>query len=239
MRLPAPATLATLGEQLDAALEQAIIEGILKPGQRINPDEIAEQYGVSRIPVREALRSLGANGWVDIRPRHGAFVRQRSEAELFQIFEVRGVLDVAAARLAAERRTATHLAELDALAGDCLRAAEQGNRETDVATLNADFHLAVARASGNEVLSTMLGHLGKRVRWYYTAVVPIRGVGSAEEHLELVAAIRDRDPDLAERVVRTHVESTRAVIEAALARRSPDLTAVPPGEAPGEGAPPS
>jgi DNA-binding GntR family transcriptional regulator len=217
MRLPAPAALATLGEQLDAALEQAIIQGVLKPGQRINPDEIAEQYGVSRIPVREALRSLGANGWVDIRPRHGAYVRQRSEAELLQLFEVRESLDTTAARLAAVRRSPEQLAELSGLAARCLHAAQQGNRKDEVATLNGEFHQAVARASGNEVLASMLDHLGKRVRWYYTAVVPARGIASAQEHVDMVEAIRARDPDAAERAVHAHVRGTREVIESALA----------------------
>jgi len=217
MRLPAPATLATLGEQLDAALEQAIIQGILKPGQRINPDEIAEQYGVSRIPVREALRSLGANGWVDIRPRHGAYVRKRSAEELFQLFEVRGVLEAVAARSAAARRTPEQLAELSDLAARCLAAAQQGNRDSEVASLNAAFHQAVARASGNEVLASMLDHLGKRVRWYFTAVVPVRGAASAHEHVELVEAVRDRDADAAERIVHAHLNATREVLEQAIA----------------------
>jgi DNA-binding GntR family transcriptional regulator len=217
MRLPAPATLATLGEQLDAALEQAIIQGVLKPGQRINPDEIAEQYGVSRIPVREALRSLGANGWVDIRPRHGAYVRRRSEAELLQLFEVRDTLDTKAARLAAVRRTPEQLGELSSLAARCLAAAQQGNRHDEVAVLNAEFHQALARASGNEVLASMLDHLGKRVRWYYTAVIPVRGEGSAMEHVDMVEAIRAHDADAAERAVHAHVAATREVLEQALA----------------------
>jgi DNA-binding GntR family transcriptional regulator len=225
MRLPAPATLATLGEQLDAALEQAIIQGVLKPGQRINPDEIAEQYGVSRIPVREALRSLGANGWVDIRPRHGAYVRRRSKAELLQLFEVRDTLDTTAACLAAVRRTPEQLAELSGLAASCLRAAQQGNRHDEAAVLNAEFHQAVARASGNEVLASMLDHLGKRVRWYYTAVVPVRGVASAEEHVEMVEAIRARDADAAERAVHAHVAGTREVLERALAAQDSALAA--------------
>lgn len=221
MRLPASATLATLGEQLEAALEEAIITGVLAPGQRINPDEVAEQFGVSRIPVREALRSLDANGWVTIRPRHGAYVRERTERELRQLFEVREVLDTTAARLAAQRRTADQLAGIVAAAERCLHAAEQGG--AGVAALNTAFHLAVCRASGNDELAAILERVGKRVHWYYTAVAPVRGLGSAREHLDLVDAIRRQDPDAAAAAMGHHVRGTLDVLDAALAERGQRL----------------
>ena len=99
----------TLGQQVSAALEQQILAGMLAPGQRLNADELASEFGVSRIPVREALRSLNASGWIEIRPRHGAFVRRRSLREPEDLFHVRAMLEAEASRLAAKNRTEAQL----------------------------------------------------------------------------------------------------------------------------------
>ena len=108
---PAPDGLgaSSLPSQIAELLEEAIIVGELVPGQRLRGDDLAATYGVSRIPVREALRTLEAGGWVEIRPRYGAYVRSHSAVELAELFEVRAMGKAYAARCAATRRTADEL----------------------------------------------------------------------------------------------------------------------------------
>ncbi len=209
--LPQLGGAETLGEQLRAAIEEAILNGALEPGARIHPDELAAHFGVSRIPVREALRALDASGWVEIRPRHGVYVRQRHAAELEELFEVRAPLEAQACRLAARRRTDEQVAELDALARSAKDAADEPKR---FATLNSRFHDAVVVAAGNDVLMATLKGLRLRVQWYFSEAPPRRTRHSVEEHLEIVDAIREQDGDRAAALGTKHVLDTLGVLRA-------------------------
>lgn len=209
--LPQLGGAETLGEQLRSAIEEAILNGSLEPGARIHPDELAAHFGVSRIPVREALRALDASGWVEIRPRHGVYVRQRHAAELEQLFEVRAPLEAQACRLAARRRTDEQVAELDALARSAKDAADDPKR---FATLNSRFHDAVVAAAGNDVLTATLKGLRLRVQWYFAEAPPRRTRHSVEEHLEIVEAIRTHDGDRAAELGTKHVLDTLGVLRA-------------------------
>lgn len=201
----------TLGEQLRAAIEEAILSGALAPGARIHPDELAAHFGVSRIPVREALRALDASGWVEIRPRHGVYVRQRHAEELEQLFEVRAPLEAQACRLAARRRSHDEVIELDRLARSAKEAADEPAR---FATLNSRFHDAVVAAAHNDVLAATLTGLRLRVQWYFAEAPPRRTQHSVEEHLEIVEAIRDQDGDRAAALGTKHVLDTLGVLRA-------------------------
>lgn len=215
-RLPRAIGGGTLAEQLYTVLEQAIIEGSLAPGQRLHADDLAAHFGVSRIPLRETLRALDANGWIEIRPRQGAYVRERSVAELEQLFEVRLILETASVRVAAKRRTDEHLATLDERVARGREAVAAGDHRL-VAQINSEFHQIVARCSGNAVLSELLEALGLRVRWYFGTIGQGRTRHSIEEHAEIVDALRRHDPDQAEKIVRDHIEATRDAVSEAVA----------------------
>jgi DNA-binding GntR family transcriptional regulator len=212
---PQPAVSNTLGQQVSEALELQILSGVLPPGQRLNADELAESFGVSRIPVREALRSLHAAGWIEIRPRHGAFVRERSLQELDDLFHVRGMLEAEAARLGAKHRSEEHLIAM-AAAHDDLVAGNQSNDPVAAAEANSRFHRAVAEASGNAVLADLNEQLAKRIRWYFATVAKARAGHSAEEHAELLRAIREEDARRASRLAREHVVRTSSLVREAL-----------------------
>jgi DNA-binding GntR family transcriptional regulator len=203
--------VSTLGDRLTEVLEEAILAGTLSPGQRLSADELARQFAVSRIPVREALRSLEAEGWIELRPRQGAYVRRRTERELADLFEVREVTEPQAAGLAARRRTAEQLAALDVLVEEGRRAAGAGDVAA-TARLNARFHTLVAGCTGNGVLAEIVESLSKRTRFAIAQVSPGRARESVEEHARLVEALRAADPDRAEDEARAHVGSTRRTV---------------------------
>lgn len=214
---------STLGDRLYDVLEEAIIAGVLQPGQRVHADDIAQHFGISRIPVRETLRALDAAGWIELRPRHGAYVRRRTAAELASLFEVRLVLEAEAARWAAERRTDEHLTDLGRFV-DAGRAAVRAGDLEEVARLNTLFHNTVARAADNEVLASLLEGLAKRVRFYFATVTTTRARKSVSEHAALVDALRAHDGGTAARITREHIETTRSAVDAMLSRgRGGDL----------------
>ena len=202
---------SSLPSQIAELLEEAIIGGELVPGQRLRGDDLAATYGVSRIPVREAMRTLEAGGWIEIRPRYGAYVRSHSAVELRELFEVRSVSEAYAARWAAERRTDAELDQLRAIVRDTQRAARSGDVAV-LSPLSASFFDVLHRAAHNSVLELTLATLAKRARFYYATVAGQLGSDWAAVHEQIVDAVGGRDPERAGTLVREHIEHTgRAV----------------------------
>lgn len=211
-QLPSIKGSGNLPDQVAALLEQAIIQGVLEPGQRLSAEELAQHFGVSRIPVREALRALHTSGWVHIEPRLGVYVSTRDPEEFRDLFEARLFLEEHAARLAAARRTDAQLERLDEMVAQGHAAAKAGDPAV-IGRMNTDFHETLVSCTGNAVLAKILRGLSQRVRWYYSAVSTQRGTHSMEEHAELVEAIRAQDADAAVTLIRQHIESTREAVE--------------------------
>lgn len=203
-RLSSVATGATADRVRDL-LTEAILRGAFAPGGHLNAESLARQLGVSHIPVREALRSLHADGWVDMRPHAGAFVRERSEQELADLFELRVLVESRTAGLAAGRRTSAQLLTLETI----LEAQAKEHRPAELALVNEQFHNAVASCSHNAMICHTVASLGKRARFYYLTVAPQRREESLREHRLLTDAIRRRDVEAAEAIAREHVEHTR------------------------------
>jgi DNA-binding GntR family transcriptional regulator len=197
-----------LRDQVYDALERLIIEGTLAPGERLTEGELAGRLGVSRNPVREALNGLSRAGWVELRPRHGAYVRRRTAQEGDEFFHVRRMLEIESARLAATRVTPDAVAELEKLLAEGRDALESRDSGA-LLQANSRFHAAVVALAGNSVLAELLGRLDKRLRWYFKPVVVTRAPDSWQEHTDLVEAIAANDPDRAAGVMRVHTEGTR------------------------------
>jgi DNA-binding GntR family transcriptional regulator len=197
-----------LRDQVYDAVEELIIDGVLPPGQRLTEGDLAERLGVSRNPVREALNGLSRAGWVELRPRQGAYVRHPNVDEVDQFFHVRGMLEVESARLAARRATPAMVAALRSLLEDGYAALGVGDEEA-LLTANSAFHAETVTVSGNRVLGEILGLLDKRLRWYFAPVVVQRGPHSWREHADLVDAIADNDEEAAVERMRLHTEATR------------------------------
>jgi len=198
---------SSLPSQIAELLEEAIIVGELLPGQRLRGDDLAATYGVSRIPVREAMRTLEAGGWIEIRPRYGAYVRRHSAVELTELFEVRAVGEAYAARCAAVRRTDAELEQLRQIVRDTKRAARRGEL-VSLAPLSASFFDVLHHAAHNSVLDVTLATLAKRARFYYATVAERLGSDWAAVHEKIVGAVAEQDADVASTLVRAHIEQT-------------------------------
>src|SRR5215831_2119858 len=132
-----------LRQSVYESMVELVISGRLKPGQHLVETELARLLGVSRQPVREALHRLAAGGWVDLRPNQGAFVHVPTDQEVDELLDVRELLEVETARLAARAATDGDLARLRAICRDGEAAVAAGDTERFV-SLNNSFHAALA-----------------------------------------------------------------------------------------------
>ncbi len=167
------------------------------------------------IPVREAIRTLQANGWAVAKPHHGSYVVRGTVDELGDLYEARTVLETAASRLAAQRRSADDLSKLEA-------AVEQGNELVRLETpsrfakLNSEFHELIAEATHNGTLMDVQRRLSQRLR-FYSSVLPMDRVQrSVEEHAALVEAIKRQDAVAAEAIALEHIGKSKAEVSVQL-----------------------
>jgi DNA-binding GntR family transcriptional regulator len=170
--------------------------------------------------VREALRTLEAGGWVEIRPRYGAYVRSHSAVELGELFEVRAMGEAYAAQLAAVRRTPEELAELRRIVADTRRAAAKGT-VAELSPLSARFFVSLHVAAHNRVLEAALGSLAKRARFYYATVAGQLGRDWAACTSRSSRRSPTSDADTAGALVREHIEHTGAAVSRLLALSEP------------------
>jgi DNA-binding GntR family transcriptional regulator len=196
----------TIKDTLVQRLRHEIIQGNLVPGQRLRHDELAEIYGVSTMPIREALRELEAEGLVTLTPHRTAEVTQLTADDLEDIYDIRIALEAMATRLAVPRLGPATLAHLD----DCIDQIDHQN--ADVATLvwlNHDFHTSLYAAAGRPHLSELLMILRHRTQHYlHTYITVCGGLPLAqEEHRAILAAARRGDAEEAGRVMRDHIAS--------------------------------
>jgi DNA-binding GntR family transcriptional regulator len=191
-------------------LRRRIIDGVYEPGDRLTEERLADDFGVSRNPVREAIRVLEAEGFLYAQPRRGAVVASLSARDVEDLFDVRLSLETLAATLAAERAGANGAA-LEKL----LARARTTKRTADLAALNTRFHSEICQLAGNALLTGLMESLHGRLQWVYRQSVETRAADSWAEHRELAEAILAGDAEAAGRAARTHVLAARA---SALAR---------------------
>lgn len=196
-------------------LEAGILARRLAPGAALVEETIARQLGVSRIPVREALRMLERDGWVVIRPRVGATVRAFSAGEATELFEVRGLLEAHAAGRAAQRSTAREIEKLRLLICEEQNAYDRSDRDA-IVSLNDRFHDEVARMSGNHTLRELTLHVSKQVAWLVASFAGTPRAPHLDDHRQLVEALEAADVPRAELLARQHVESARRAYTARL-----------------------
>jgi len=193
----------------------------LAPGATIDPGQLADELGMGLTSVRDAIGWLAHESLVQVTPRHGLYVAEANLPDLDYLSEVRLLLEAQAARLAAQRASADDLVVLETL------RAEQAHIPADdrhrLFDLDHKFHQAVTRATRNKYLVQTLDHLfGLSRRLWYLAL-PQPGVLSSAvgQHVELVEAIKARDSDRAERVMRGHVHDFYDRVREILGRTLP------------------
>lgn len=198
-----------LRDQVLAELRRRIIDCEYPPGERLTEERLATDFGVSRNPVREALRVAESEGLVRMVARRGAFVASPDASTIADIFSVRARLETLAARLAAERATKADVAGLRAM----LDAAREATEQVDfsrVAELNSMLHLRVIEISGNRWLASIASSLYLHVQWVFRIGAQHRAPHSWIEHIRLVDAIEAGNPDEAEAAALAHVEAASA-----------------------------
>ncbi|WP_339773160.1 GntR family transcriptional regulator [uncultured Pseudosulfitobacter sp.] len=188
------------------SLEHMIFDGTFADGDRLDEVRLAEQFGVSRTPLREALQRLESSGLVTLIPRRGAFVRQPGPLELLEMFEVMAELEAVCARLAARRMSNEALEELRHANTRCQMAAEAQDSDLYYAE-NERFHATIYRESGNSFLENESLKLQKRLRPFRRQQLRLRGrmVQSLTEHEAIVAALTTGDSNAAANALRDHV----------------------------------
>ena len=207
---------APLRQQVLDSLRQAIIDGRLAPGARLTERELTEMLGVSRTVVREALRSLEAEGLVHVIPNKGPVVRELSRAEAEDLYQIRAVLEGLAARLFVEHATDERVTELAQALDVVIAAYDSGDAARVLETKNRFYDVLFAGA-GSETLSSMLATLHARIwRWRALGLThPGRSSDRSRESIsglrDMLAAIRRRDAVEAERLTRD--EAHRAAAE--------------------------
>ncbi len=205
------ADVGNAAETAYAVLREAIVTSVLKPGSRLRADELAKKLGVSKTPVREALRKLQAEDLVTMQPGNALTVKSISEEQLFEIYYTREALEGMAARLAAENAGQIELAKLRAI-HDEMKAPGVAANLKQLRHLSGEFHLAVFRAARNDTLYRLLKHLHEQIRQF--GGTTLTQSGRAKEVIAyaktLLAAIERRDGDAAEKIAR---ENRRRTLE--------------------------
>ncbi len=207
-------------------IREAIINGVFAPGERLMEIQMADEMGVSRTPVREAIRKLEMEGFVVMIPRRGTYVSNMSIKDIYEVYEIRTSLDILAAGLAAERINDDELEELQRLLVQVGHAIDSGDREK---VLEADiaFHDVLYKASRNERLRNIINNLREQI-------TVIRGVSMSypgrlkdtqEEHRLLVESIAARDVEKSQEAARIHLENAeKTLMEAMAGQKNRDKT---------------
>ncbi|MDT3698752.1 MAG: GntR family transcriptional regulator [Thermincola sp.] len=197
-----------LREIVFETLREAIINAVLKPGERLMEIQLAEEMGVSRTPVREAIRKLELEGFVVMVPRKGAYVAGISMKDIADVFEIRAAMEGLAAGLAAERITEEELEQLERILvkiGECVQ-----NKDLEkLIEVDTEFHDTLYKACRNERLVQIVSNLREQIQRARTASLstPGRSKYALEEHKKIVEAVSERNVELAQMLARDHIEN--------------------------------
>ncbi|MDR3559917.1 MAG: GntR family transcriptional regulator [Negativicutes bacterium] len=202
-----------LREVVSEALREAIVNQTLKPGERLMEIQLAEELGVSRTPIREAIRRLELEGFLIMVPRRGTYVADLTIKDINEVFEIRTALDVLAAGLAAERITEEELEQMERL---LVQIGEYIDRNDAEGIVEADgqFHDILYRASRNDRLVGIISNLREQFTRFRTISMayPGRIKNTLEEHRRLVEAIGQRNPELAQQYASEHMENAEQTL---------------------------
>lgn len=200
----------SLTSAVERQLERLIVEGALAPGDRLNEIQLAAHFGTSRGPLREAMRSLQAKGFVDVIRNRGVFVRNLKLDEVCEIYDLRGALFGLAGRLVAERMTDGLLTQLRDLVNSMEDAASTGDLDAYY-PLNLAFHELILQASDNKTLIDEYQRFVKRMHLFRVKGL-VQGGGlsvSNSEHAAMLEALASGDPDRAQATHWRHVQRAK------------------------------
>lgn len=221
IQIPA-ASLPSLPDVAFAHLKEEILAGTLRPGSPLRQEEIAARFGISRLPVREALARLEGEGLAVLRPRRGYIVTDLDAEEIADLCDIRALLEERAGYLATLRRSDADIARLRGLLEEIDRLdADGGISVADFATRNLAFHEWLFAPCGRQHLIRLMATLRGSIERYARMTAAVAGsLGNAQaEHWQILAAYETGDADAVARLCRRHVEGTGERLVAALATR--------------------
>ena len=195
---------ASLSQRVTDELRRSILTNRRRPGDRLVEDRLSEEMGVSRIPIREALRALAAEGLVEVQPRRGASVADVSPEVARDLVEVRATLEGLNARLAARHHQPGIITELRQVLEEGNRAARSRTVE-DLVRLNGEFHDKLAEAGRNTILWDIMRTLRERTSLVFAVNTARRAEQDWDEHSKILAAVIDGDEELASMLATRHV----------------------------------
>ena len=206
--LPPPISRVPLHEEVTTRLRDMIVEDILKPGERIQELEIASQLGVSRTPIREALKVLASEGLVEMLPLRGAVVKAFTAKDAQDMLKVIAQLEALAGSEACQASDAD-IAHVLSLHADMKLHYQQRNRH-DYFALNQQIHNVIVSLARNETLSSLHAILSKRMRRirYTGNALPSNWDEAMQEHEEMAQALQARDAARLAGIMRQHIENT-------------------------------
>ena len=197
----------TLREKILETIREAILKGTLKPGEKVAEPELAERFGISRTPIREAFRQLESEGYLTVIPRKGAVVAALSEQDVQEFYAIKSTLEGYAAELAASRLTEKELEKLEAINERLKQLAAEGDVKAFFRVHN-EFHDLFVKAAGNSKLYELIQQLGMKFNRLRMASLSVDGrmAISVAEHERLIEAFRDQDGARAENLVKKTAE---------------------------------
>lgn len=193
----------TLREKILETIRDAILKGSLKPGERVSEPELAERFGISRTPIREAFRQLESEGYLVVVPRKGAVVASLSERDIVEFYAIKSILEGHAARIAAERMSERDVERLEAINAKLQQIAIAGDIKSFF-RVHDEFHELFIKVSGNDKLVELINQLVLKFNRLRLASLaqPGRMEISVQEHRKIIEAFRSHDGERAENLVR-------------------------------------
>lgn len=193
----------TLREKILETIRDAILKGTMKPGERVSEPELAERFGISRTPIREAFRQLESEGYLEVIPRKGAIVASLSERDIEEFYAIKIILEGFAAKMAAENLTEKDIERLESINERLQKIAEEGDVKNFFRVHN-EFHDLFIKAAGNDKLYEMINQLVMRFKRLRLASLsqPGRMEISVEEHRNMIEAFKNHDGERADSLVR-------------------------------------
>lgn len=209
-------TSATIADRIFDRLRQAIVEGEIPPGSKISEPVLAARYGISRGPLREAMRRLESTNLVDRKPNIGARVITLSSDQLLEIYVIREALEGMAARLAAQQMSDAAIADLQQLLEQHRSEVARDGQTYFQQEGDLDFHFRIVQGSGNrrliDILCNDLYHLARMYRCQF-GMKSDRVRDAIKEHELITDAIAEHDGELAEWLMRRHIRLSRRAVE--------------------------
>ena len=206
MRKPLEKNL-TLREKILENIRDAIISGTLKAGSRVSEPDLAERYGISRTPIREAFRQLESEGYLTVIPRRGAVVSEFNTKEVEDFYAIKSILEGYAAHCACDKLTAKELERLQTI-NNRLAALADANDVRGFCKIHDEFHSLFINAADNEKLKEMIFGLVSRFQRlrYMSLSLPGRMKISVQEHEKIIEAFRKKDAETVKILVRKNAE---------------------------------